>query len=57
MSKSKEVSEKFNFLKLHALSLKTDKSFLGALKAQEKKQLNGLDNLEKKLFTNSFLIQ
>ncbi len=41
---------KGNFLKLHALSLKTDKSFLGALKAQEKKQLNGLDNLEKKLF-------
>ena len=41
---------KDNFLKLHKLSLKTDKSFLGALKAQEKKQLNGLDNLEKKLF-------
>ena len=41
---------KDNFIKLHALSLKTDKSFLGALKAQEKKQLNGLDNLEKKLF-------
>ena len=41
---------KSNFIKLHELSLKTDKSFLGALKAQEKKQLNGLNNLEKKLF-------
>jgi len=43
-------SVKNNFTKLHELSLKTDKSFLGALKAQEKKQLNGLDKLEKKLF-------
>ena len=30
---------KDNFIKLHALSLKTDKSFLGALKEQEKKLL------------------
>ena len=38
-----------NFIKLHELSHKTNKSFLGALKAQETKQINGLKNLEKKL--------
>ncbi len=27
----------------------TDKSFIGAVKAQKKKQLKGLDNLEKRL--------
>ena len=39
-----------NFIKLYKLSLKTDKSFLGALKAQESKQIKGLNNLEKRLF-------
>ena len=38
-----------NFKDLYALSSKTDKSFLGALKAQEKKQINGILNLEKRL--------
>ncbi len=37
------------FAELEELSNCTDKSFLGAVKAQEKKQLNGLDNLEKRL--------
>lgn len=40
---------KYNFLKLYELSLETDKSFLGALKAQETKQVNGIEKLEKKL--------
>ena len=38
-----------NFIKLYKLSVKTDKSFLGALKAQESKQIKGLNNLEKRL--------
>ena len=38
-----------NFQKLHQISKKTDKSFLGALKAQEKKQIKGIENLEKRL--------
>ena len=37
------------FKDLEKLSNCTDKSFLGAVKAQEKKQLNGIDNLEKRL--------
>ncbi len=37
------------FKSLYALAEKTDKSFLGAVKAQEVKQLNGLDKLEKRL--------
>ncbi len=37
------------FLHLKELSDKTDKSFTGAVLAQEKKQLNGLDHLEKRL--------
>ncbi len=37
------------FKELEELSNCTDRSFLGAVKAQEKKQLNGLDNLEKRL--------
>ncbi|MFD2550356.1 bacillithiol biosynthesis cysteine-adding enzyme BshC [Bizionia sediminis] len=37
------------FKALYHLAEKTDKSFLGAVAAQEKKQLNGLDNLEKRL--------
>tara|TARA_X000000368_G_C23057064_1_gene724485 strand:- start:5046 stop:6638 length:1593 start_codon:yes stop_codon:yes gene_type:complete len=38
-----------NFIKLYKLSVKTDKSFIGALKAQESKQIKGLNNLEKRL--------
>jgi len=37
------------FKVLEELSNGTDKSFLGAVKAQKKKQLNGLDHLEKRL--------
>jgi len=34
---------------LKSLAVKTDASFIGAVNAQEKKQLNGLDKLEKRL--------
>ncbi len=37
------------FSELEVLSNKTDKSFLGAVQAQEKKQLNGIEKLEKRL--------
>ncbi|MDO9038520.1 MAG: bacillithiol biosynthesis BshC, partial [Lutibacter sp.] len=37
------------FFALKELAKKTDSTFLGAVNAQEKKQLNGLDNLEKRL--------
>lgn len=37
------------FKGLYELAKKTDKSFLNAVSAQEKKQLNGLDKLEKRL--------
>ncbi len=37
------------FIDLKELAKKTDGTFLGAVNAQEKKQLNGLDNLEKRL--------
>jgi len=37
------------FVALKKLATKTDNSFIGAVKAQEKKQLNGLDKLEKRL--------
>lgn len=37
------------FKELYKLSEQTDKSFLGAVKAQEVKQLKGLKNLEKRL--------
>jgi len=40
---------KKQFSDLYTVAKKTDKSFLGAVAAQEKKQLNGLDNLEKRL--------
>jgi bacillithiol biosynthesis cysteine-adding enzyme BshC len=40
---------KQQFKNLYALAEKTDASFLGAVGAQEKKQLNGLDHLEKRL--------
>ena len=37
------------FQQMYDLAEQTDKSFLGAVKAQEVKQLKGLDNLEKRL--------
>ena len=37
------------FRDLYALAEKTDASFLGAVKAQETKQINGLNHLEKRL--------
>lgn len=37
------------FQAMYELAKLTDKSFLGAVKAQEKKQINGLSKLEKKL--------
>ncbi|MEZ2414715.1 bacillithiol biosynthesis cysteine-adding enzyme BshC [Muriicola sp. E247] len=40
---------KEQFKELYKLAEKTDKSFLGAVKAQEVKQLKGLDKLEKRL--------
>ena len=40
---------KQQFADLYELAKQTDVSFLGAVGAQEKKQLNGLDNLEKRL--------
>ena len=39
------------FKELHDLAKQTDESFLGAVLAQEKKQINGLQNLEKRLLT------
>lgn len=47
-SKQKEFLKK-QFKDLYLLAEKTDVSFLGAVGAQEKKQLNGLENLEKRL--------
>ena len=49
-----DFSEQRNYLQqqfadLKVLAKKTDPTFLGAVNAQEKKQLNGLDNLEKRL--------
>lgn len=49
-----DLSIQKDFLKnqfhyLHHLAQKTDKSFLGAVKAQEAKQIKGLENLEKRL--------
>ncbi|PKP14328.1 MAG: bacillithiol biosynthesis cysteine-adding enzyme BshC [Bacteroidetes bacterium HGW-Bacteroidetes-3] len=40
---------KQQFSELKELAKKTDSTFLGAVNAQEKKQLNGLGNLEKRL--------
>ena len=47
-SSQKELLQK-QFKDLYSLAEKTDASFLGAVRAQEKKQLNGLINLEKRL--------
>src|SRR5699024_10159671 len=40
---------KQQFEALYELAQKTDKSFIGAVAAQENKQLNGLNHLEKRL--------
>ena len=40
---------KNQFKQIHAIAQQTDQSFLGAVKAQEVKQINGLENLEKRL--------
>ena len=40
---------KLQFEKLYKIASKTDKSFFGAVKAQETKQIKGLENLEKRL--------
>lgn len=40
---------KNQFEKLNQIALETDKSFIGAVKAQEAKQLKGMENLEKRL--------
>ncbi|MGY5353415.1 bacillithiol biosynthesis cysteine-adding enzyme BshC [Wenyingzhuangia sp. IMCC45467] len=45
--KRKQLAQ--NFKELETLALQTDASFIGAVKAQEKKQLKGLDKLEKRL--------
>lgn len=46
-SQKKHLQQQFTALKV--LAKQTDVSFLGAVNAQEKKQLNGLDTLEKRL--------
>ena len=47
---SKQINHlKNQFKDLYVLAEKTDKSFLGAVSAQEKKQINGLKHLEKRL--------
>lgn len=47
-SKQKKFLKK-QFEDLYKLAEKTDKSFLGAVAAQEKKQINGLNHLKKRL--------
>lgn len=47
-SEQKEVL-KNQFIALYEIASKTDKSFLGAVAAQETKQIKGLNNLEKRL--------
>ena len=42
---------KSQFKDLYKLAKETDASFLGAVSAQEKKQINGLQNLERRLLT------
>ena len=41
------LKQQFEFLK--QIAIQTDSSFLGAVKAQETKQIRGLENLEKRL--------
>ena len=45
----KKAHLKKQFEALHQIALKTDMSFAGAVNAQEKKQIKGLENLEKRL--------
>jgi len=40
---------KQQFVALYEVASQTDKSFIGAVKAQEVKQIKGLENLEKRL--------
>lgn len=47
-SEQKEHLKK-QFINLHIIANQTDKSFIGAVKAQEIKQLKGLEHLEKRL--------
>ena len=47
-TEQKEVLKK-QFEVLYAIANQTDKSFSGAVKAQETKQIKGLENLEKRL--------
>lgn len=47
-STQKEQLQK-QFLALYEMAKKTDKSFLGAVKAQEAKQIKGLEHLEKRI--------
>ena len=47
-SEQKAILQK-QFETLHEIAFQTDKSFTGAVKAQEKKQIKGLENLEKRL--------
>ena len=47
-SEQKEHLKK-QFENLHSIAFKTDRSFNGAVKAQEIKQIKGLENLEKRL--------
>jgi bacillithiol biosynthesis cysteine-adding enzyme BshC len=47
-SNQKEALKK-QFEVLHEIAFQTDKSFTGAVKAQEVKQIKGLENLEKRL--------
>lgn len=46
---TQRASLKEQFKAMHILAAETDASFLGAVKAQEVKQLKGLDHLEKRL--------
>ena len=46
-SQKKYLHEQFEAL--YEIAAQTDKSFIGAVEAQEKKQLKGIDNLEKRL--------
>ena len=47
-SEQKEML-RIQFEKLYQIAKQTDKSFIGAVNAQEAKQINGLENLEKRL--------
>lgn len=46
-TQKEHLKDQFNYL--HSLVHQTDKSFAGAVKAQEAKQIKGLENLEKRL--------